>query len=210
MGGVTQRLMQQIVSSTPDVPDNVRQMMETMGNSAALSVVGVLVGFIFWLFCGAIFAAIGGLLEHVQEEARRDRLRNRGRTQSRHFGDRHPGECCGIQRYNGWIPAFAGMTDSLTRSNRGSGSGTKPARRFCRYRWCRDFCHSPLEKYGAFVAVDDLSFEVDKGEVVGFLGPNGAGKTTTLRILAGYLRRARAASASGGVDLYDHPIKASG
>jgi len=42
-------------------------------------------------------------------------------------------------------------------------------------------------RYGAHTAVDDLSFTVQQGEVVGFLGPNGAGKTTTMRILAGYL-----------------------
>ncbi len=43
------------------------------------------------------------------------------------------------------------------------------------------------KRYRDFVAVDDVSFEVRKGEIVGFLGPNGAGKTTTMRILAGYL-----------------------
>jgi len=44
-----------------------------------------------------------------------------------------------------------------------------------------------VKRYGAKVAVDDVSFEVDKGEIVGFLGPNGAGKSTTLRIIAGFL-----------------------
>jgi ABC-2 type transport system ATP-binding protein len=43
------------------------------------------------------------------------------------------------------------------------------------------------KRYGAQVAVDDVSFTVGKGEVVGFLGPNGAGKSSTLRILAGFL-----------------------
>src|SRR6266540_4300605 len=41
------------------------------------------------------------------------------------------------------------------------------------------------KRFGDVVAVDDLSFEVDQGTVVGFLGPNGAGKTTTLRMLLG-------------------------
>lgn len=41
--------------------------------------------------------------------------------------------------------------------------------------------------YGDFLAVDDLSFEIDEGHVYGFLGPNGAGKTTTMNIMTGYL-----------------------
>jgi ABC-2 type transport system ATP-binding protein len=44
------------------------------------------------------------------------------------------------------------------------------------------------KRYGAVTAVDDLSFTVDKGEVVGFLGPNGAGKTTTMRMITGTLQ----------------------
>src|SRR5918996_6154082 len=45
------------------------------------------------------------------------------------------------------------------------------------------------KRFGPVVAVDDLSFEVDQGTVVGFLGPNGAGKTTTLRMLLGLVTR---------------------
>jgi ABC-type bacteriocin/lantibiotic exporter with double-glycine peptidase domain len=43
--------------------------------------------------------------------------------------------------------------------------------------------HGLTKRFGDVIAVDDLSFEVDSGQVVGFLGPNGAGKTTTLRML---------------------------
>ncbi len=48
-------------------------------------------------------------------------------------------------------------------------------------------CQGLTKQYGRFRAVDDLSFRVQPGEVLGFLGPNGAGKTTTMRIVAGFL-----------------------
>ena len=43
------------------------------------------------------------------------------------------------------------------------------------------------KRYGTFTAVDDISFKVDKGEILGFLGPNGAGKTTTLITCSGLI-----------------------
>ena len=43
------------------------------------------------------------------------------------------------------------------------------------------------KQYGTLTAVDDLSFKVEPGEVLGFLGPNGAGKTTTMRMFAGFV-----------------------
>jgi gliding motility-associated transport system ATP-binding protein len=61
--------------------------------------------------------------------------------------------------------------------------------------------------YGSVAAVRDVSFEVGKGEIVGFLGPNGAGKTTTMRILTGF---SPASSGSARIDGYDtvaHPLE---
>ena len=46
-----------------------------------------------------------------------------------------------------------------------------------------------LKIYGEQKAVNDISFKVEKGEIVGFLGPNGAGKSTTMKILTGYLQQ---------------------
>ena len=64
------------------------------------------------------------------------------------------------------------------------------------------------KKYGAFIAVNDLSFEVAPGEVLGFLGPNGAGKTTTMRMVTGFLPPSHGRIRIGGFDLYDDPVKA--
>ena len=59
-----------------------------------------------------------------------------------------------------------------------------------------------LTKYfGPVMAVDDLTFQVDRGEIVGFLGPNGAGKTTTMRILTSYLPATRGIAKVAGYDV---------
>jgi ABC-2 type transport system ATP-binding protein len=63
-------------------------------------------------------------------------------------------------------------------------------------------------RYGAQVAVDDVSFEVGQGEVVGFLGPNGAGKSTTLRILAGFLGPTAGTVKIAGHDVVDDSLEA--
>jgi ABC-2 type transport system ATP-binding protein len=65
-----------------------------------------------------------------------------------------------------------------------------------------------VKRYGAHVALDDVSFEVGKGEVVGFLGPNGAGKSTTLRILAGFLRPTAGKVTIAGHDVVDESLEA--
>ncbi|CAN5606199.1 N/A [soil metagenome] len=62
--------------------------------------------------------------------------------------------------------------------------------------------------YGEYPAVRGVSFEVPKGNVVGFLGPNGAGKSTTMRILAGYLTATSGKASIGGKDVFHDPIEA--
>ncbi|MBP3347721.1 MAG: ATP-binding cassette domain-containing protein [Clostridia bacterium] len=59
--------------------------------------------------------------------------------------------------------------------------------------------------YGQHHAVDDISFTVEDGEVLGFLGPNGAGKTTTMNILTGYLSATSGQAMIDGVDILDDP-----
>ncbi len=63
------------------------------------------------------------------------------------------------------------------------------------------------KRYGNFMAVDNISFNLRKGEILGFLGPNGAGKTTTMRIIAGYLSATQGTVKVSGYDIYDHPQK---
>jgi ABC-2 type transport system ATP-binding protein len=60
-------------------------------------------------------------------------------------------------------------------------------------------------RFGAFVAVDDVSFEVGHGEIFGFLGSNGAGKSTTIRMLCGLLRPTSGTAVVGGIDVAADP-----
>jgi ABC-2 type transport system ATP-binding protein len=62
--------------------------------------------------------------------------------------------------------------------------------------------------YGANRAVDGISFEVSRGEVVGFLGPNGAGKSTTMKMLTGYLSPTAGSAVVGGIDVAQDPLAA--
>ena len=64
------------------------------------------------------------------------------------------------------------------------------------------------KRYGPFTAVDDISFSVDKGEILGFLGPNGAGKTTTMRVLTGYMPPTEGTAIVAGYSLADKPVEA--
>ena len=64
------------------------------------------------------------------------------------------------------------------------------------------------KRYGRVTAVDDVSFRVEPGEILGFLGPNGAGKTTTMRILTGYMPASEGRVTVAGYDVFTHPIEA--
>jgi ABC-2 type transport system ATP-binding protein len=64
------------------------------------------------------------------------------------------------------------------------------------------------KRYGRVTAVDDVSFKVERGEILGFLGPNGAGKTTTMRILTGYMPATEGRATVAGLDIFDKPIEA--
>ena len=64
------------------------------------------------------------------------------------------------------------------------------------------------KRYGRVTAVDDVSFRVERGEILGFLGPNGAGKTTTMRILTGYMPATEGRANVAGFDIFDKPVEA--
>ena len=64
------------------------------------------------------------------------------------------------------------------------------------------------KRYGNKLAVDNISFSVDKGEILGFLGPNGAGKSTTMNILTGYLSSTDGQALIDGIDILEDPVRA--
>src|ERR1035441_2023033 len=63
------------------------------------------------------------------------------------------------------------------------------------------------KRYARTVAVDDISFEVEKGQIVGFLGPNGAGKTTTMRVLTCFLPPTSGTATIAGFDVLENPME---
>lgn len=63
------------------------------------------------------------------------------------------------------------------------------------------------KRYGDFTAIDDISFRVEKGEILGFLGPNGAGKTTTMRIITGFMPPTRGTARVAGYNVVKNPIE---
>ena len=65
-----------------------------------------------------------------------------------------------------------------------------------------------VKNYGSNCAVDDVSFEIEAGEIVGLLGPNGAGKSTTMNILTGYLSCSAGRASVAGIDILSDPLSA--
>jgi len=63
------------------------------------------------------------------------------------------------------------------------------------------------KQYGPHKAIDQISFSIKKGEVVGFLGPNGAGKTTTMRIITGFMPPTSGEASVAGFDVFENPIE---
>ena len=63
------------------------------------------------------------------------------------------------------------------------------------------------KRYGKINAVNDISFTVEKGEIVGFLGPNGAGKTTTMNILTGFISSTSGTVKVSGFDVLENPVE---
>src|SRR5450755_4942189 len=63
------------------------------------------------------------------------------------------------------------------------------------------------KRYARHVAVNNISFEVEKGDVVGFLGPNGAGKTTTMRILTCFMPPTEGKATVAGFDVFEQPFE---
>jgi ABC-2 type transport system ATP-binding protein len=64
-----------------------------------------------------------------------------------------------------------------------------------------------VKSYGQARAVNDISFKVEKGEILGFLGPNGAGKTTTMRVLTGYLPATGGTARIAGFDVFEQSME---
>ena len=64
------------------------------------------------------------------------------------------------------------------------------------------------KQYGPFTAVDNISFKVERGEILGFLGPNGAGKTSTMRVLTGYMPPTEGKALVAGYDVLEQPLEA--
>ena len=87
--------------------------------------------------------------------------------------------------------------DNLSEIQKASNQGKNPVVRV----------EKISKKFGSLKAIEDVSFEVFHGEILGFLGPNGAGKTTTMRILTGFFPPSEGKIFINGQDLFKQPQK---
>ncbi len=94
------------------------------------------------------------------------------------------------------------------RGGAGVAGGAGPLRRAIEARGPMIRLENLTKLYGSFVAVDDITLRVGRGELFGFLGPNGAGKTTTLRMIAGILRPSAGRILIGDDDVHQSPLAA--
>src|ERR1700760_4748149 len=91
-------------------------------------------------------------------------------------------------------------------------SGKRAAGHFFQWKIARRMIKTEhlSKRYDSLTAVDDVSFQVNPGEVLGFLGPNGAGKTTTMRMLAGFVTPTAGKASICGHDIETDPVGAKG
>ena len=61
------------------------------------------------------------------------------------------------------------------------------------------------KQYGDFIAIDNISFHIKQGEIVGLLGPNGAGKSTTMNMITGFIEPTKGEISIGGYDITKNP-----
>jgi ABC-2 type transport system ATP-binding protein len=64
-----------------------------------------------------------------------------------------------------------------------------------------------VKNYGSFTAVDNITFNVNRGEILGFLGPNAAGKTTTMRVITGFMPPSEGSVTVGGFNVFEKPLE---
>lgn len=64
-----------------------------------------------------------------------------------------------------------------------------------------------IKRFGPITAVDDISFQVSRGDVLGFLGPNGVGKSTTMKMITGFLAPDAGRITVDGDDIAEHPVR---